>query len=68
MKMTSGVRLNERRKRALVRLQESEFKDSKIVRKWDGDQNHIAGAASTWALRRDAEIVTLKKRTGQLFN
>lgn len=68
MKMTSGVRLNERRKRALVRLEASTFEGSKVFRKWDGDQNHIAGAASTWAIRREEEIATLKKRTGQLFN
>lgn len=60
MKMTSGVRLNERRKGALERLLAQD------PARW------LVGAtpehAAQWTARRDAEIATLKKRTGQLFS
>jgi hypothetical protein len=65
MKMTSGVRLNERRKRALVRLQESTYDKSRAARR---DVDAPTNGLDAWTARREAEIVTLKKRTGQLFN
>jgi hypothetical protein len=66
MKMTSGVRLNERRKRALVRLQNQD------VARYETYKTDMEGNPSPrfeqWQARREAEITTLKKLTGQLFN
>lgn len=66
MKMTSGVRLNERRKRALERL----LNPSRDVTKYmtDLDGNPDVKRIETWTARRDAEVAVLRKRTGQLFS
>lgn len=63
MKMTSGVRLNERRTRALVRLQASTFEGSRIVRR----KCDLASKVY-WTEMRDTQVATLKKLTGQLFS
>lgn len=64
MKMTSGVRLNERRKRALERLLEQKPKTFVNFETGEPDPKR----AEQWAERREAEIAVLKKRTGQLFS
>ena len=71
MKMTSGVRKIERQKRALERLQaqnpERWFKYL-VIEQQDGTVVPDTKQIEARIARRDAEIATLKKRTGQLFS
>ena len=66
MKMTSGRRLEERRKRALERLQAYVFADSRRYREIELSPERMlvdrVAAAQSWETRRQNEIGVLRKK------